>query len=206
MTTTTTYTVKSGDTLSKIAKEFGTTVSALKEANDIENANLIHIGQELSLGQVREPAREVNPAPSQSYEELQQAFLEQKDMLAQKDAIIAQQNATVESLKPLADVCEQGAQVVADVRETVDNTVTTVRETVDNTVAEVRAIPGRVDAGLDSAVGYGERIATSAADDTSTFLDSLRDGVDWIIEADKKIINAVKSTCKKVSNWFKNLF
>ena len=91
-----------------------------------------------------------------------------------------------------------------------DNTVTTVRETVDNTVAEVRAIPGRVDVGLDSAVGYGERIATSAADDTFTFLDSLRDGmvnsVDRVIETDKKIINAVKSTCKKVSNWFKNLF
>ena len=44
-----TYTVKRGDTLSKIAKEFGTTVSKLKSLNNIKNINLIRVGQVLKI-------------------------------------------------------------------------------------------------------------------------------------------------------------
>ena len=44
-----TYTVKSGDTLSGIAARYGTTVSALKSANGIKDANLIYPGQVLKL-------------------------------------------------------------------------------------------------------------------------------------------------------------
>jgi murein DD-endopeptidase MepM/ murein hydrolase activator NlpD len=43
------YVVKSGDTLSTIADENGTTVQALVEANDIGNPNLIRIGDELVI-------------------------------------------------------------------------------------------------------------------------------------------------------------
>lgn len=45
-----TYTVKSGDTLSAIAKKYGTTVAKLQSANGIKNANLIYVGQKLSVG------------------------------------------------------------------------------------------------------------------------------------------------------------
>jgi murein DD-endopeptidase MepM/ murein hydrolase activator NlpD len=41
--------VKSGDTLSKIAKSYGTTVSALASANKIKNVNKIGVGQSLSV-------------------------------------------------------------------------------------------------------------------------------------------------------------
>jgi LysM repeat protein len=44
-----TYTVKSGDTLSKIAKQFGVTVDALVKANNIANPNLIKLGQVLKI-------------------------------------------------------------------------------------------------------------------------------------------------------------
>ena len=44
-----TYTVKSGDTLGKIAKANGTTVAALAKINNIKNVNLIKIGQVLKL-------------------------------------------------------------------------------------------------------------------------------------------------------------
>lgn len=44
-----TYTVRYGDSLSAIAARFGTTVSALKSANNIRNANLIYPGQVLSV-------------------------------------------------------------------------------------------------------------------------------------------------------------
>lgn len=44
------YTVKSGDTLSKIAKEYGTTVDAIAKENNIKNPNLIHVNQQLNIG------------------------------------------------------------------------------------------------------------------------------------------------------------
>jgi LysM repeat protein/ribosomal protein L40E len=44
-----TYTVQAGDTLGKIAKEFGVTVEAIVEANDIEDPSLIQVGQVLVI-------------------------------------------------------------------------------------------------------------------------------------------------------------
>lgn len=43
------YVVKSGDTLSKIAEKFGTTVRKLVEKNNIKNPNLIYVGQVLKI-------------------------------------------------------------------------------------------------------------------------------------------------------------
>lgn len=47
---TKTYTIKKGDTLSKIAKKFDTTVSQLVRINNIKNKNLIYVGQVLKVG------------------------------------------------------------------------------------------------------------------------------------------------------------
>ena len=44
-----TCTVKRGDTLSKIAKKYNTTVAALVKLNNIKNANIINVGQVLKL-------------------------------------------------------------------------------------------------------------------------------------------------------------
>lgn len=44
-----TYKVVKGDTLSAIAKKYGTTVAKLKDLNGIENANLIKVGQVLKV-------------------------------------------------------------------------------------------------------------------------------------------------------------
>lgn len=44
-----TYTVKRGDTLSGIAKKYGTTVAKLKRLNGIKNANRIYIGQKIKV-------------------------------------------------------------------------------------------------------------------------------------------------------------
>lgn len=48
-TKTVTYTVKSGDTLSSIASKYKTTVAKLVAANGIKNANLIYVGQKLTI-------------------------------------------------------------------------------------------------------------------------------------------------------------
>jgi murein DD-endopeptidase MepM/ murein hydrolase activator NlpD len=44
-----TYTVVSGDNLTKIANRFGTTVAVLVKLNGIKNANLINVGQVIKL-------------------------------------------------------------------------------------------------------------------------------------------------------------
>ena len=44
-----TYAVQSGDTLSALADEWGTTVDAIAAANGITNPNLLYIGQELRI-------------------------------------------------------------------------------------------------------------------------------------------------------------
>lgn len=45
--TTTIYIVKKGDTLSEIAKKYGTTVKKLAECNNIKDVNKIYVGQKL---------------------------------------------------------------------------------------------------------------------------------------------------------------
>lgn len=48
-----TYRVRSGDTLSSIARRFDTTVRALVRLNDIDNPNKIRAGQELKVPPAR---------------------------------------------------------------------------------------------------------------------------------------------------------
>lgn len=48
-TAVTYYTVKKGDTLSKIASRHGTTWQALQKLNGIKNANVIHVGQKIRV-------------------------------------------------------------------------------------------------------------------------------------------------------------
>lgn len=55
-----TYTVQPGDTLYRIAARFGTTVTALVNANNIADANVIHPGQVLVI-----PTGSSGPSPSQ---------------------------------------------------------------------------------------------------------------------------------------------
>lgn len=43
------YTVKKGDTLSGIAKKYGTTVAQLAKWNNIQNVNIIRVGQKLRV-------------------------------------------------------------------------------------------------------------------------------------------------------------
>lgn len=54
-----TYTVKSGDTLTDIARKYGTTVEALVASNGIQNKNLIYVGQVLQIP-TKETTKPVN--------------------------------------------------------------------------------------------------------------------------------------------------
>ncbi len=61
-----TYTVKSGDTLGALAKQYGTTAAEIAKANNISNPNLIKVGQTLNIGA---PAASATPvAPVSNYD------------------------------------------------------------------------------------------------------------------------------------------
>lgn len=51
--TVTTYTVRRGDTLTSIARRFGTTVESIVEMNEIRNPNLIYVGEKLTLRRMK---------------------------------------------------------------------------------------------------------------------------------------------------------
>ena len=59
------YTVVKGDTLGKIAKDFGTTVDFLAKVNDIKNVNLIEIDQVLLIPAKEEEKKEKAAGPAQ---------------------------------------------------------------------------------------------------------------------------------------------
>ena len=69
-----TYTVKSGDTLGKLAKEFDTTVADIQAANKITNVNLIRVGQKLQMPSLRPP----NLQPEVSGDEYGEVYIVRK--------------------------------------------------------------------------------------------------------------------------------
>ena len=58
------YTVKSGDTLSAIAKEKNTTVDAIAKKNKIRNVNLISVGQVLEIEDANTTQKTTEQAPA----------------------------------------------------------------------------------------------------------------------------------------------
>ena len=58
--TITTYTVRRGDTLTSIARQFGTTVTSIVAINDLKNPNLIYVGEKLRV-------RVIKPAADKTY-------------------------------------------------------------------------------------------------------------------------------------------
>lgn len=58
-------TVKAGDTVSVLAHEYGTTVDTIKQSNQLQNENLIFVGQKLQINGTAATTNQVAPAVQQ---------------------------------------------------------------------------------------------------------------------------------------------
>lgn len=67
-----TVTVKSGDTVSKLAKDYNTTVDAIVNTNKLSNANLIFVGQKLEIGKATQADNNQQAAQGQQSQQSQQ--------------------------------------------------------------------------------------------------------------------------------------
>ena len=65
-------TVKSGDTVSKLAKDYNTTVDAIVNTNKLSNANLIFVGQKLEIGEATQADNNQQAAQGQQSQQSQQ--------------------------------------------------------------------------------------------------------------------------------------
>ncbi|MEN3955010.1 LysM peptidoglycan-binding domain-containing protein [Ligilactobacillus salivarius] len=67
-----TVTVKSGDTVSKLAKDYNTTVDAIVNTNKLSNANLIFVGQKLEIGETTQADNNQQAAQGQQSQQAAQ--------------------------------------------------------------------------------------------------------------------------------------
>ncbi|MGV3624139.1 MAG: LysM peptidoglycan-binding domain-containing protein [Archangium sp.] len=128
----TTYSVKRGDTLSRIANRFDTTVKKLAKANRIANPNLIHVGQKLQVDSF-EAAKPNTPSPAKPPPGVEIRFDGKAKVMtlnvhkfvpASKDRTEGRNSTeSFEALKDVADfIKKQNADVI--VLQELDNDVT----------------------------------------------------------------------------------
>ena len=92
------YTVKSGDTLSAIAKEKNTTVDAIAQKNKISNVNLITVGQVLEIEDEKEATNTAEQATTSKVDTTQATTtVSASDGLSAEDAAAKEWIAQKES-------------------------------------------------------------------------------------------------------------
>jgi len=81
-----TYKIKSGDTLSQIAKDMGMSLSALKQANPkIENVNKIKVGQTINIPSLVNIKGSKDPYKGMTKDMMSKMDVKNKDMAKQKE-------------------------------------------------------------------------------------------------------------------------
>ena len=90
----TVYTVQSGDTLSEISQKFNTTVETLAQKNNINNVNVISVGQQLDI-----PDENVQATPTQNVvtQPVQQVQVQQQNNVQEtsvQPTVVQQQSQT----------------------------------------------------------------------------------------------------------------
>ena len=85
------YTVKKGDTLSEIAKQYGTTYQDIAKANGISNPNVIQVGQVLKIGNDDSSASSGGSSSSATETAPKYAAYTPSETVLQADALLKEQ-------------------------------------------------------------------------------------------------------------------
>ena len=89
-----TYTVKKGDTLSAIAKQYGTTYQEIAKANGISDPNKIYAGQTLNIGGTTQTTTPATTTPTASANNgFTYADYEKSDVVKQAESMLEQHKA-----------------------------------------------------------------------------------------------------------------
>ncbi|MFM1629030.1 aggregation-promoting factor [Streptococcus mutans] len=110
----TTYTVKSGDTLSEIASTHGTTVDKLAKLNKINNIHLIHAGQILEL----DAATEDTDATSVQESQINEAETSASAKTSQASEVPTEANQTNEVITSAPAETSQTSEVPTEANQT----------------------------------------------------------------------------------------
>ncbi|MFT8727171.1 MAG: LysM peptidoglycan-binding domain-containing protein [Liquorilactobacillus ghanensis] len=113
-----TVTVKAGDTVSVLAHEYGTTVDTIKQSNQLQNENLIFVGQKLQINGTATTTNQVAPAVQQPATSVQSSTPaatqtqqpSQKTQSSTPAAAQSQQPAQSTQSAPAAPVAKQTQQ------------------------------------------------------------------------------------------------
>ena len=82
---TVTHTVVKGDTLSALAKKYGTTVNAIAKLNNINNVNLIYVGQVLTISGSSSPSNNSSSSSNQNTTSSNQVIIKSFGLQADTD-------------------------------------------------------------------------------------------------------------------------
>jgi len=125
-----TYEVKAGDSLSKIARQQGTTVAALQAANPNLNPNRMAIGQKINLsgsapassGSSSSMAKSTTPSPAPAPVKRTEPIEQPAPAVAKQEPAPAPQPAVAETQVPVKETTPEPAPAMAETKsQTVNN-------------------------------------------------------------------------------------
>ena len=133
------YNIESGDTLSGIARKYGTTVDQLAADNKIEDVNLIYAGKSIKvpkLGQVDAPTPVETPVEAPVEVAVPEVEEEARDFIGEAAEVAESATETIESVvDETGQAISEGAETVRDFigesANAVSDSVSSVGESID---------------------------------------------------------------------------
>jgi hypothetical protein len=111
------YTIKKGDTLSGLAKQYGTDVNTLATTNNIQNPNLIRVGANIQMPKPIVPPVNTtamsNSVPAQNIQNTQQASVPTAPVPMQPPVVVDEAQRIIQATQPQDTEAQRAAQTAS---------------------------------------------------------------------------------------------